>query len=95
MAESLKERQARMAEKLKTEAPKTPLQEVNPVTEAESNKTTQNNPVAADGSELVQLNCKVSKRMLKGVRQSALDQDKEIRDVVREALEEYLAKRVK
>ena len=35
MAESLKERQAKLAERLKTEAPKTPLQEVNPVMEAE------------------------------------------------------------
>lgn len=91
MAESLKERQAKLAERLKTETPKTPLQEVNPVTEADrpaskiSTTTTEDN--------LVQFNVKVPKSMAKAVRQAALDEDKEIRDIVQEAIRSYLQQR--
>ncbi|MBO0931868.1 hypothetical protein [Fibrella aquatilis] len=89
MAESLKERQARLAEKLKTEPHKAPIQEVNPV--AEPDKTPQrestNNSVIDD---LVQFNVKVPKAMAKAVRQVSLDEDKDIRDIVQEAIKAYL-----
>lgn len=87
MAESLKERQARLAEKLKTEPHKAPIQEVNPVSEPD--KVTPKDSTAGIDN-LVQFNVKVPKAMAKAVRQAALDEDKEIREIVQEAIKLYL-----
>ncbi len=91
MAESLKERQAKLAERLKTETPKTPLQKVNPVTE--SDKPASKTSTTINEDNLVQFNVKVPKSMAKAVRQAALDEDKEIRDIVQEAIKGYLERR--
>lgn len=89
MAESLKERQARLAERLKTEPHKAPIQEVNPVSEPDKipQKESASSTVIDD---LVQFNVKVPKAMAKAVRQAALDEDKDIRDIVQEAIKAYL-----
>lgn len=88
MAESLKERQARLAEKLKNEPPKAPIQEVNPVAEPDVKPASKSAQSADD--ELVQLNAKVPKSLLKKVRRIAVDEEIDIRDIVREALEAYI-----
>lgn len=87
MAESLKERQARLAEKLKNEPPKAPIQEVNPVIEAVKQPVKERENAEDD---LVQLNAKVPKSLLKAVRRLSVEEEKEIRDIVREALEAYV-----
>lgn len=87
MAESLKERQARLAEKLKNEPPKAPIQEVNPVIEAVTQPVKERENAEDD---LVQLNAKVPKSLLKAVRRLSVEEEKEIRDIVREALEAYV-----
>ncbi len=87
MAESLKERQARLAERLKTEPHRAPIQEVNPVSEPD--KVSQKDSTAGIDN-LVQFNVKVPKAMAKAVRQAALDEDKEIREIVQEAIRLYL-----
>lgn len=88
MAESLKERQARLADKLKNEPPKAPIQEVNPVTTSEPRATAK--PSAAPVDDLVQLNTKVPKALHKAIRRISVEEDIEIRDIVREALETYV-----
>lgn len=91
MAESLKERQARLAEKLKNEPPKAPIQEVNPVVEPEVKPASKSTQSADD--ELVQLNAKVPKSLLKKVRRIAVEDEMEIRDIVRHALEAFVNNR--
>ncbi len=91
MAESLKERQARLAEKLKTEPAKAPLQEVNPVAvEEEAFPTKSKWPKSA---ELVQFNVKLPKPLAKAVRQAALDDERDIREVVQDAISQYIESR--
>lgn len=88
MAESLKERQARLAEKLKNEPPKAPIQEVNPVTPSEPGPAAKANAAVAD--DLVQLNTKVPKALHKAIRRISVEDEIEIRDIVRAALEAYV-----
>lgn len=88
MAESLKERQARLAERLKTEPSKAPIQEVNPVTGPELKQVAK--ALAVDTEELVQLNSKVPKTLRKALQRIAFNEDREMRDVVQEALEAYV-----
>lgn len=88
MAESLKERQARLAEKLKTEPPKTPIQEVNPVAQPEAKSTAKASAATVD--DLVQLNSKIPKALHKAIRRISVEEEIEIRDIVREALEAYV-----
>lgn len=88
MAESLKERQARLAEKLKTEPPKTPIQEVNPVAQPEIKSAAKATTATVD--DLVQLNTKVPKALHKAIRRISVEEEIEIRDIVREALEAYV-----
>jgi predicted GNAT superfamily acetyltransferase len=85
MAESLKERQARLAEKLKSEPPKAPIQEVNPVADTPTAKA-----AVLTADDLVQFNVKIPKQMAKAVKQVALDDEVDIRDVVRNAIDAYL-----
>ncbi len=91
MAETLKERQARLAERLKTEVPRAPIQEVNPVAEADEKFPAKKDWPKSD--ELVQFNVKLPKKLAKAIRQVALDDEKDIRDVVQEAVQEYLKTR--
>lgn len=91
MAESLKERQARLAERLKTEPSKAPIQEVNPVTGPEPKQAAK--AASADADELVQLNSKVPKTLRKALQRIAFNEDREMRDVVQEALEAYVKER--
>lgn len=88
MAESLKERQARLADKLKNEPPKAPIQEVNPVAQPEPKPAAKVNDAVVD--DLVQLNVKVPKALHKAIRRIAVEDDIEIRDIVRDALEAYV-----
>ncbi|NID13671.1 hypothetical protein [Fibrivirga algicola] len=88
MAESLKERQARLADKLKNEPHKAPIQEVNPVAQPDPKSAT--NPNAATIDDLVQLNTKVPKALHKAIRRISVEEDIEIRDIVRDALETYV-----
>ncbi|CCH03562.1 hypothetical protein FAES_pFAES01068 (plasmid) [Fibrella aestuarina BUZ 2] len=92
MAESLKERQARLADRLKSEPPKAPIQEVNPVV-ATDERTTMKTVAPPTADDLVQFNVKIPKQMAKAVKQVALDDEVDIRDVVRVAIDEYLKRR--
>jgi predicted GNAT superfamily acetyltransferase len=91
MAESLKERQARLADRLKSEPPKAPIQEVNPVVATDDRVSSKTASQIAD--DLVQFNVKIPKQMAKAVKQVALDDEVDIRDVVRQAIDAYLKKR--
>ncbi|MEZ0612376.1 hypothetical protein ACAW74_27960 [Fibrella sp. WM1] len=90
MAETLAERKARLADKLKNEPSQTPIQEVNPV--AEVDKPATKSAINKD-DELVQLNVKVPRNMSKAIKQIALDDEVDIREVVWEAISQYLKKR--
>lgn len=92
MAESLKERQARLAERLKTEPHKASIQEVNPVSGPDKSPQREiGKSTVVD--DLVQFNVKVPREMAKAVRQVALDEDKDIRDIVQEAIRAFLESR--
>jgi hypothetical protein len=93
MAESLKERQARLAEKLKTEPAKAPLQEVNPVAVAVDEEAFPPKSKWPKSAELVQFNVKLPKPLAKAVRQAALDDERDIREVVQDAIRQYIESR--
>ncbi|MBO0939244.1 hypothetical protein J2I47_22010 [Fibrella sp. HMF5335] len=90
MAETLAERKARLADKLKNEPSMAPIQEVNPVSEVDKPATKW---AINKDDELVQLNVKVPRNMSKAIKQIALDDEVDIREVVWEAISQYLKKR--
>lgn len=74
-----KDKLAGMANKLKSDKPKTPIQEVNPVKSKEVSK-----------ENTAQLNVWIPKGLVKRMKVYALEQELSLKDITIKALESYL-----
>ncbi|WP_147322089.1 hypothetical protein [Mucilaginibacter conchicola] len=78
--EGYKDRLGNLADKLKREAPQTPLQEVNPVKEPDLLK-----------EEEAQLNVWIPRSLLKQMKVHGLENDLSLKDISIRALQTYLS----
>ncbi len=82
--ENYKNKLGSLADKLRQEQPKTPIQEVLPV-----------KPAAAPAEPEVQFNNRIPKGLLKRLKTFGLEYDESLKDINIKALEHYLSQKAK